>query len=57
MRSKIFSGCPETRSGYLWPDGYPVPGANLASGYPLHEDSLNGGWPALRRIDGTVIRS
>ena len=55
MRTKILPGCPEAQDGYLWSNGHQVLGENLASGYPLQEDSLNGGRFPLRRIDGTVV--
>jgi mannonate dehydratase len=57
---EVFPGCPEIRDGYMWPSESPGLGVDiderLAAKYPFPEDPLNGGWPPVRRLDGTVIR-
>ncbi|HVD34156.1 MAG TPA: enolase C-terminal domain-like protein [Rubrobacter sp.] len=57
---EIFPGCPEIRDGYMWPSESPGLGVDIdediAAKYPFPEDPLNGGWPTVRRLDGTVIR-
>ena len=56
----VFPGCPEIRGGYLWPNDAPGLGIDvdeeLAAKYPFPEDPLGGGWEAVRKSDGTVIR-
>jgi mannonate dehydratase len=57
---EVFPGCPEIRDGALWSNEQPGLGIDLdeklAAKYPFPEHPLNGAWPAVRRIDGTVIR-
>jgi len=57
---EVFPGCPEIRDGYMWPSESPGLGVDideeLAAKYPFPEEPLNGGWPPVRRLDGTVIR-
>lgn len=57
---EVFPGCPEIRDGYMWPNDKPGFGVDineeLAVQYPFPEHPLNGAWPAVRRLDGTVIR-
>jgi mannonate dehydratase len=57
---EVFPGCPEIRDGYMWPSESSGLGVDiderLAAKYPFPEDPLNGGWPPVRRLDGTVIR-
>jgi mannonate dehydratase len=57
---EVFPGAPETRDGMLWSNEQPGLGVDLdetlAAKYPFPEHPLNGGWPAVRRIDGTVVR-
>ena len=57
---EVFPGCPEIRDGALWSNDQPGLGIDvdekLAARYPFPEHPLNGAWPAVRRIDGTVIR-
>jgi mannonate dehydratase len=56
----VFPGTPEIREGALWPSDRPGLGVDLdealAAKYPFPEHPLNGAWPAIRRLDGTVIR-
>ncbi len=56
----VFPGTPEIRDGAIWPNDRPGLGVEideaLAADFPFPEHSLNGGWPAVRRIDGTVVR-
>lgn len=56
----VFPGCPEVRDGCLWANEQPGWGVdvdeNLAAQFPFPEDALNGAWPEVRRLDGTVIR-
>jgi mannonate dehydratase len=57
---EVFPGCPEIRDGMLWSNDQPGLGIDvdesLAAKYPFPEHPLNGAWPAIRRLDGTVIR-
>ena len=57
---EVFPGCPEVRDGALWPNDRPGLGVDfdeeLAKQYPFPEHPLNGAWPPVRRLDGTVIR-
>ena len=57
---EVFPGTPEIKNGYLWPNERPGLGVELdeelAAKYPFPEDPLNGGWPPVRRLDGTVVR-
>ena len=58
---EVFPGCPEIRDGYLWPSESPGLGVDidrhLAARFPFPEHPLGGGWDAVRREDGTVIRA
>lgn len=57
---EVFPGCPEIREGMLWSNDRPGLGIDvdeaLAARYPFPEHPLNGAWPPVRRLDGTVIR-
>jgi len=57
---EVFPGCPEIRDGMLWSNDQPGLGIDLneslAAKYPFPEHPLNGAWPPIRRLDGTVIR-
>jgi mannonate dehydratase len=57
---EVFPGTPEVRNGALWPSERPGLGVDLdealAAKYPFPEHPLNGAWPAIRRLDGTVIK-
>jgi mannonate dehydratase len=57
---EVFPGTPEIRGGMLWSNERPGLGIDideeLAAKYPLPEHPLNGAWPPIRRLDGTVIR-
>jgi len=57
---EVFPGCPEIRDGSLWSNDLPGLGIDvdetLAARYPFPEHELNGAWPAIRRLDGTVVR-
>ena len=57
---EVFPGCPEIRDGALWSNEQPGLGIDideaLAAKYPFPEHALNGAWPPVRRLDGTVIR-
>jgi mannonate dehydratase len=57
---EVFPGCPEIRDGMLWSNDQPGLGIDidetLAARYPFPEHPYNGAWPAIRRMDGTVIR-
>ena len=60
VRARSFQAVPEIRDGALWSNDQPGLGIDvdekLAARYPFPEHPLNGAWPAVRRIDGTVIR-
>jgi mannonate dehydratase len=57
---EVFPGTPEIRDGMLWSNDSPGLGIDidedLAAKYPFPEHPYNGAWPAIRRLDGTVIR-
>lgn len=57
---EVFPGTPEVREGCMWPSDRPGCGVELdecaAARFPYPEDELRGGWAAVRRRDGTVIR-
>jgi mannonate dehydratase len=57
---EVFPGTPEIRDGRLWPNERPGLGVDideaLAAKYPFPDHPLNGAWPPVRRLDGTVIR-
>jgi mannonate dehydratase len=57
---EVFPGCPEIREGMLWSNDQPGLGIDIneeqAAKYPFPEHPYNGAWPAIRRLDGTVIR-
>ncbi len=56
---EVFPGCPEVRDGMLWSNEQPGLGIDLdetlAERYPFPDHVLNGAWPPVRRLDGTVI--
>jgi mannonate dehydratase len=56
----VFPGCPEIRDGAMWSNERPGLGIEvdegLAAKYPFPDHHYNGGWPEIRRADGTVIR-
>jgi mannonate dehydratase len=57
---EVFPGCPEIRDGAMWSNELPGLGVDLdealAAKYPFPDDPYNGGWPEVRRADGTVVR-
>jgi mannonate dehydratase len=57
---EVFPGTPEIRDGQLWSNELPGLGVDIdevaAARFPFPPDALNGGWPAIRRLDGTVVR-
>ena len=57
---EVFPGTPEIRDGRLWPNDLPGLGVDLDEGlaarFPFPDDPFNGGWPELRRVDGSVTR-
>jgi mannonate dehydratase len=57
---EVFPGTPEIRDGMLWSNEQPGLGIDineeLAAQYPFPEHPLNGAWPPIRRLDGSVIR-
>ncbi|MFP5342093.1 MAG: enolase C-terminal domain-like protein [Candidatus Limnocylindria bacterium] len=57
---EVFPGCPEIRDGAIWTNDQPGLGIDideaLAARYPFPEHPLNGAWPEIRRLDGTVIK-
>jgi len=56
----VFPGCPEVHDGALWPIERPGLGVDVdekeAAKFPFKDSPLNGGWPEVRRLDGTVVR-
>ncbi len=57
---EVFPGTPEVRDGMLWANDQPGLGIDLdevaAGRYPYPEHPFNGAWPAIRRLDGTVVK-
>ncbi len=63
---EVFSGCPEMRNGYLYANEAPGWGIEVdekaAAQYPFghgekgERQEYNGGWGAIRRRDGTLIK-
>ena len=57
---EVFPGTPEVRDGMLWCNERPGLGVDLDEGlaakYPFPDHELNGAFPPVRRIDGSVIR-
>ena len=57
---EVFPGTPEVRDGMLWSNERPGLGIDineaLAARYPFPDDPLNGAWPEIRQLDGTVMR-
>jgi mannonate dehydratase len=60
VAKEVFPGTPEVRDGMLWDNGQPGLGIDLdealAAKYPFPEHELNGAFPPVRRLDGSVIR-
>jgi mannonate dehydratase len=57
---EVFPGCPELRDGAMWASERPGLGIDideaLAAKYPFPEHPINGAWPEIRSVNGTVIR-
>jgi len=57
---EVFPGIPEIREGAVWSNERPGLGIDidetLAARYPFPEHPLNGAWPEIRQLDGTVVR-
>ena len=57
---EVFVGLPEVRDGAVWLSDKPGWGMEVneeeAAKYPFPEHPLNGAWPEVRRIDGTVVK-
>jgi mannonate dehydratase len=57
---EVFVGLPEVRDGAVWLSDKPGWGMDVdeeeAAKYPFPEHPLNGAWPEVRRIDGTVVK-
>ena len=63
---EVFSGCPEMRNGYLYANEAPGWGIEVdekaAAKFPFghgekgERQQYNGGWGAIRRRDGTIIK-
>lgn len=56
----VFPGCPEIHDGAMWSNDRPGLGIDidesLAAKFPFPDHPINGAWPAIRRLDGTVVR-
>ena len=56
----VFPECPEVRDGYMWSNGTPGLGIDvaeeLAAKYPFKDRAFGGAWDTVRRADGTVVR-
>ncbi|MFH1084555.1 MAG: enolase C-terminal domain-like protein [Chloroflexota bacterium] len=57
---EVFPGCPEVHDGCMWCNDQPGWGIDinekLAAQYPYPEHPLNGAWPEIRMLDGTVVK-
>ena len=57
---EVFPGCPEILDGAMWSNEKPGLGIDideeLAAKYPFPEHSINGAWPEIRSVNGTVIK-
>jgi mannonate dehydratase len=57
---EVFPGCPEIRDGAMWSNEQPGLGIDvdegLAAKYPFPDHAINGAWPEIRSVNGTVIR-
>jgi mannonate dehydratase len=57
---EVFPGTPEIRDGMLWPNDQPGLGVEIdeaaAARFPFPDHALNGAWPTVRTVDGTVQR-
>jgi mannonate dehydratase len=57
---EVFPGTPEVRDGMLWANDQPGLGIDIdetaAARYPYPEHPINGAGPAIRRLDGTVVK-
>jgi len=58
---EIFSGCPAMKNGYFYANESPGWGIEVnqeeAKKSPYrNNDSLNGGWGEIRKVDGTIIK-
>src|SRR5215471_10007002 len=60
---EVFSGCPVMKNGYWYPNEAPGWGIEInmkeAAKYPYgtgENNSLNGGWGEVRKVDGTLIK-
>jgi mannonate dehydratase len=55
----VFPGCPEVCDGSLWPNDRPGLGIDideaLAARFTYPDHPYNGAWPAIRRVDGSVV--
>jgi mannonate dehydratase len=57
---EVFPGTPEIHDGCMWPSDRPGLGVDLdeerAARYPFPDHPYAGGWPTIRRADGSVVR-
>jgi mannonate dehydratase len=57
---EVFPGTPEVHDGAMWANDLPGWGVDIdeakAAQYPFRDEPMNGCWPEIRRLDGTVIR-
>jgi mannonate dehydratase len=57
---EVFAGCPEIQDGHLWANEAPGPrrghDEQLPGRFAFPDHAPGGGWDAVRREDGTVIR-
>ncbi|MEJ7838903.1 MAG: enolase C-terminal domain-like protein [Thermomicrobiales bacterium] len=57
---EVFPGCPEIRDGAMWSNELPGLGIDvdehLAAKYPFPSHTLNGAWPEIRSVNGTVVK-
>ena len=60
IAQEVFPGVAETRDGAQWSNDQPGLGIDIdeamAAKYPLIDHPYGGGWPEVRRLDGTVLR-
>jgi len=57
---EVFPGCPEIHDGAMWSNERPGLGIDvdeeLAARYPFPQHPINGAWPEVRTMNGSIVR-
>jgi len=57
---EVFPGCPEIHDGAMWSNERPGLGIDvdeeLAARYPFPQHPINGAWPEVRTVNGSIVR-